>query len=85
MTSFYDVIDDLVAAADAGERGDEASYHQRAAAATDAIAGTAGAIGGYEADYVLGDLAAALELDEPPAAAAARIRGAHERLRGLVV
>ena len=83
MISVYDLVDLLVAAAEAGEAGDAKAVVARANEFADAVAGTAGAIGGYEADYVLRDLAAALELDEPPETAAARIRAALDRLRDL--
>jgi hypothetical protein len=83
MTSIYDVLDLLAAAAEAGEAGDAPALSASAAEFADAVAGTAGAIGSYEADYVLRDLAAALDLDEPPEAVAARIRAALDRLRDL--
>ena len=83
VTSIYDLLDLLVAAAEAGEEGDAAALTASAAEFTDAVTGTAGAIGGYEADYVLRDLAAALDLEEPPEAVASRIRAALERLRDL--
>lgn len=83
MTSIYDLLDLLEAAAEAAEEGDTAELAASVAEFAGAVTGTAGAIGGYEADYVLRDLVAALDLDEPPEAVAARIRDALARLRDL--
>ena len=81
MISLYELLDLLERAAEAGERGDDEGFAASAAAFVDGLGSTAGAVGGYEVDYLLRDLAAAFELDEPPAAGAARIRGVLERLR----
>jgi hypothetical protein len=81
VISVYDLLDHLAAAAGAADAGDDGAYDAHAAAFQDGVAGTAGAIAGYEVDYVLRDLAAGLELGEPAAAGAARIRAALERLR----
>jgi hypothetical protein len=83
MISVYDLLDLLRAAAEAGEAGDEETARAHTTDFADAVAANAGAIGGYEADYVLRDLAAAFELDEPPETVAARIRAALDRLRDL--
>ena len=83
MISISELLDLLGAAAEAGEAGDAPTVAANVAEFVDAVAGTAGAIGGYEADYLLRDLAASLELDEPPEAVAARIRAGLERLRDL--
>jgi hypothetical protein len=85
VISLYDLLeklDDAVAAADAG---DDATYAAATAAFAEGVAANAGAIGGYDVDYVLRDLASALELDEPPPGGAARIRAALDRLRSLGV
>ena len=85
MISVYDLLDHLAAATEAADTGDDGAYGERVAAFQDGVGGTAGAIAGYEVDYVLRDLAAGLELDEPPSAGAARIRGALDRLRDIGV
>jgi hypothetical protein len=83
VISVYEVVDLLEAAVAAAAADDHVAFASAVAALDEGVRGTAGAIGDYEVDYLLRDLAAALELGEPDAAAAARISAALERLRAL--